>query len=80
MVRPRPGVNVHATLTQFESKEENGTFLKRKVRLCALGDQQIKGESFNTSDLYDPAWKAPETRPHLSAYWQQLQWNMVDRY
>ena len=61
-VRPRPGVKVHDTLTRFEYKDDNGTFLKRKVRLCARGDQQIEGESFNASDLYAPTLKAPEAR------------------
>ena len=61
-VRPRPGVKVHDTLTRFEYKDDNGTFLKRKVRLCARGDQQIEGESFNSSDLYAPTLKAPEAR------------------
>ena len=28
-VRPRPGVKVHDTLTRFEYKDDNGTFLKR---------------------------------------------------
>ena len=35
-VRPLAGVKVHDTLTRFEYKEDNGTFLKRKVRLCAF--------------------------------------------
>ena len=61
-VRPEPGVKVHDTLTRFEYKEDNGTFQKRKVRLCARGDQQIEGESFNSSDLYAPTLKAPEAR------------------
>ncbi len=34
-VRPRPGVKVHDTLTRIEYKDDNGTFLKRKVRVCA---------------------------------------------
>ena len=37
-------------------------FIKRKVRLCARGDQQVEGESFIASDLYAPTLKAPEAR------------------
>ena len=37
-------------------------FLKRKVCLCARGDQQVEGESFKSSDLYAPTLKAPEAR------------------
>jgi hypothetical protein len=62
IVRPKPGVKIHDTLTRLEYKEDNGTFLKRKVRLCARGDQQVEGESFNSSDLYAPTLKAPEAR------------------
>ena len=40
VVRPEKGIKIHDTLTRLEYKEENGTFLKRKVRLCARGDQQ----------------------------------------
>ena len=61
-VRPRKGVRIHDTLTRFEYKEDNGTFLKRKVRLCARGDQQIEGQSFDSADLYAPTLKAPEAR------------------
>ena len=32
------------------------------MRLCARGDQQIEGLSFNSSDLYAPTLKAPEAR------------------
>ena len=51
VVRPEKGIKVHDTLTRLEYKEDNGTFLKRKVRLCARGDQQVEGESF-TSLIY----------------------------
>jgi hypothetical protein len=61
-VRPRPGVEIHDTLTWFEYKDDNGTFLKRKVRLCARGNRQIEGESFNSFGLYAPTLKAPEAR------------------
>ena len=52
VVRPEPGVRIHDTLTRLEYKEDNGEFLKCKVRLCARGDQQISGVSFQESDLY----------------------------
>jgi hypothetical protein len=57
-----PGVKIHDTLTRPEYKEDNGTFLKRKVRLCARGDQQVEGVSFNSSDLYAPTLKSTEAR------------------
>ncbi len=61
-VRPDKGIRIHDTLTRIEHKEDNGTFLKRKVRLCARGDQQMEGESFKSSYLYAPTLKAPEAR------------------
>ena len=48
-VRPEKGIEVHDTLTRLEYKEDNETFLKRKVRLCARGDQQVEGERFTPS-------------------------------
>ena len=62
VVRPEKGIKVHDTLTRLEYKEDNGTFLKRTVRLCARGDQQVEGESFTLSDLYAPTFKAQEAR------------------
>jgi hypothetical protein len=61
MVRPEKGtsIKIHDTLTRLE---DNGTFLKRKVRLCARGVQQVEGESFKSSVLYAPTLKAPEAR------------------
>ena len=61
-VRPEKGIKIHHTLTRLEYKEDNGIFLKRKVRLCARGDQQVEGGSFKSSDLYAPTLKAPEAR------------------
>ena len=43
-------------------KVTNENFEKRKVRLCAMGNQQIAGVHFNESDLYAPVLKAPEVR------------------
>jgi hypothetical protein len=40
---PGQGIRIHDTLTRQEYKEDNCTFLKRKVCLCASGDQQIEG-------------------------------------
>jgi hypothetical protein len=51
-------VKFHDTLTRLEYKEDNREFLKNKVRLCARGDQQIPGVSFQESDLYAPVLKA----------------------
>jgi hypothetical protein len=50
------------TITRLEYKEDNGTFLKRKVRLCASGDQQVEGVSFNSFDLHAPTLKSTEAR------------------
>ena len=62
LVRPEPGVRIHDTLTRLEYKEDNDEFLKCKVRLCASGDQQISGVSFQESDLYAPVLKLTEAR------------------
>ncbi len=55
-------MKIHDTLTRLEYKEDNGEFLKNKVRLCARGDQQIPGVSFQEFDLYAPVLKAAEAR------------------
>ncbi len=62
MVCPDKGIKIHDTLTRLENKEDSRTFLKRKVRLCARGDQQIQGKSFKSSDFYAPALEAPQAR------------------
>jgi hypothetical protein len=54
VVLPEPGVKINDTLTRKEYTEDNCEFLKNKVRLCARGDQQIPGVSFQESDLYVP--------------------------
>ena len=62
VVRQEKGFKIHDTPTRLECKEDNGTFLKRKVRLGARGDQQVEGESSTSSDLYGPTLKAQEAR------------------
>jgi hypothetical protein len=57
-----PGVKIHDTLTRLEYKEDNGTFLKRMVRLCARRDQQVESVSFNSFHLYAPTLKSTEAR------------------
>ena len=54
VVRPEPGTRIYDTLTRLEYRDDNGEFLKCKVRLCARGDQQISRVSFKESDLYAP--------------------------
>ena len=55
-------MKIHDTLTRLEYREDNGEFLKNKVRLCARGGQQNLGVSFQESDLYVPVLKAAEAR------------------
>ncbi len=62
MVGPEKGIKVHNTLAKLEYKEDNGTFIKRKARLCARGDQQVDSVSYGSSDLYAPTLKSPEAR------------------
>jgi hypothetical protein len=62
LVPLRKGMKLMGMTTRWEYKVTNGTFEKRKVRLCAMGNQQIAGIHFNESDLYAPVLKAHEVR------------------
>jgi hypothetical protein len=48
--------------TRLDYKVTNGVFEKRKVRLCAMGNQQKAGIHFNEQDLYAPVLKSAEVR------------------
>jgi hypothetical protein len=64
VVRSGRGINIFDTLTRLEYRDDSTVFLKRKVRLCIKGDQQLDGESFlsSDSDLHAPTLKAREAR------------------
>ena len=62
LVPLKKGIKLMGMTTRWEYKVTNGTFEKRKVRLCAMGNQQIAGIHFNESDLYAPVLKAHEVR------------------
>jgi hypothetical protein len=40
VVPAKPDVMIHDNKTRLKCKEDDGTFLKRKVRLCAREDQE----------------------------------------
>ena len=61
-VRPVPGVKILGTTTSTEYKVVNGELKKRKVRLCAMGNQQKEGIHFNAGELYAPVIKATKLR------------------
>ena len=62
LVPLQKGMKLMGMTTRWEYKVTNGVFEKRKVRLCAMGNQQIAGVHFNESDLYAPVLKAHEVR------------------
>ena len=62
LVRPVPGVKILGTTTRTEYKVVIGELKKRKVRLCAMGNQQKEGIHFNAGELYAPVIKATELR------------------
>jgi hypothetical protein len=59
---PKPGSKILGTTTRTEYKTDNGTFIKRKVRMCVRGDQQTEGLDYHQEDLYAPVVKAAEVR------------------
>ncbi len=54
VLRPDKGIRIHDTLTRLEYKEDNGTFLKRKVRLCAKGIGRLKARVSNPPTFMPP--------------------------
>jgi hypothetical protein len=62
LVPAKPSVKIHDTITRLEYKEDQDSFLKRKVRLCARGDQQVKGARFNSFDLCALTLKSTEAK------------------
>ena len=61
-VRMEKGMKIMGMTTRTEYKVTNGVFGKRKVRLCARGDEQIEGLQFNQRDIYSPVLKSAEVR------------------
>jgi uncharacterized glyoxalase superfamily protein PhnB len=61
-VRMEKGMKIMGMTTRTEYKVTNGVFGKRKVRLCARGDQQEEGLQFNKRDIYSPVLKSAEVR------------------
>ena len=45
------------TTTRMDYRVTNSVFEKRKVRLCAMGDQLKAGIHFDERDLYAPVLK-----------------------
>ena len=64
-VQMEKGMKIMGMTTRTEYKVTNGVFSKRKVRLCARGDQQEEGLQFNQRDIYSPVLKPAEV--HLVA-------------
>ncbi len=48
--------------TRNENKVVNGEFQKRKCRLCAMGNQQVRGSRFDARDRYAPVLKPADFR------------------
>jgi hypothetical protein len=66
IVRPEPGVKILGTTTRAEYKVVNGVLKKRKIRLCAMGNQQKEGVHYKAGELYAPVMKASEVRMFLA--------------
>ena len=62
MVRYEKGMALMGMTTRMDYKVTNGVFEKRKVLLCAMGNQQKPGIHFNEQDLYAPVLKSAEVR------------------
>jgi hypothetical protein len=60
--QPKPGVQIHDTITILEYTQYDGAFLQQKGRLCARGDQQVEGVNLISSDLYATNLKVSESR------------------
>ena len=58
IVVPPPGAKILGSTTRAEYKTDQGVLQKRKIRLCARGDQQV----YEVNDTYSPVLKAPEVR------------------
>ena len=56
------GASTNVQDPRIEYKIENGVFKKRKVRMCARGDQQQPYEHYNPDDLYAATLKPTEVR------------------
>ncbi len=61
-VRMEKGMKIMGMTTSTEYKVTNRVFGKRKVRLCARGDQQEEGLQFNERDIYSPVLKSAKVR------------------
>ncbi len=73
----KKGIKLMGMTTRWEYNVTNGTFEKRKVRLRAMGNQQIAGIHFNESDLYAPVLKAHEVRLLVAIAAQRRRRNMA---
>ncbi len=62
MVRIEKRMKLMSMTTHIEYNVVNGDFLKRKSRLCAMGNQQLEGLQYNAQDLYAPVLKPAEWR------------------
>jgi hypothetical protein len=61
-VRMEKWMKIMDMTTGTEYKVTNKVFGKRKVRLCARGDQQEEGLQFNKRDIYSPVLKSADVR------------------
>ena len=59
-------MKILGTTTRTEYKVVNGALKKRKVRLCAMGNQQKEGIHYQAGELYAPVMKETEVRLFLA--------------